>query len=36
MNTSRFQPIEAKKVRVVFVHKAPAKSGVTELEFWSE
>ena len=36
MNTCRFQAVETTKMRIVFVHKAPAKSGVTELEFWSE
>ncbi|XZE18945.1 MGH1-like glycoside hydrolase domain-containing protein [Pirellulaceae bacterium SH449] len=36
MNTSRFQPVETTKIRVVFVNKGQARSGVTELELWSE
>ena len=33
-NTVTFAPVEAEKVRVLFVHDGRARSGLTELELW--
>ena len=35
-NEVRFDLVSATKVRVVFQHRSPAKSGLTELEVWRE
>ena len=35
-NTVTFKPVKTAKVRVVFTHKGKARSGVTEIEAWSE
>lgn len=36
VNSIRFSPAQTTKVRVVFVHRGNARSGVTELEVWKE
>jgi hypothetical protein len=36
VNTVRFAPAEAAKLRVVFRHRGKARSGVTEIEVWAE
>jgi hypothetical protein len=36
INEVRFKPATATKVRVVFVHALPAKSGVTEVFVWPD
>ena len=33
-NTVTFTPVTTGKVRIVFTHREPARSGVTELEIW--
>jgi hypothetical protein len=33
-NIGTFVPVTASKIRVVFVHKGKARSGLTELEIW--
>ncbi|MDC0288816.1 discoidin domain-containing protein [Rubripirellula sp.] len=33
-NIGTFAPVTASKLRVVFVHKGKARSGLTELEVW--
>jgi len=33
-NIGTFAPVTASKIRVVFVHKDKARSGLTELEVW--
>lgn len=35
-NTAVFEQVKTSKIRVVFSHDLPAKSGVTELEIWAE
>ena len=35
-NTISFKPVVAKQMRIVFVHKGAARSGLTELELWEE
>jgi hypothetical protein len=35
-NTIAFTPVETTKLRTVFTHQLPAKSGVTEIEVWAE
>jgi hypothetical protein len=35
-NTATFEPISTRRVRVVFTHALPAKSGITELEIWAD
>jgi hypothetical protein len=36
INTVTFEPITAAKVRVVFVHDSPARSGGSEILIWTE
>jgi hypothetical protein len=36
INTVTFQPVKARKVRVVFTHAGRSFSGLTELEVWGE
>ena len=36
INTITFSQVKTTKVRVVFTHKDPARSGVTEMEIWKE
>jgi hypothetical protein len=36
INTVRFEPITAAKVRVLFLHNGPARSGVSEILIWKE
>jgi hypothetical protein len=33
-NESRFAPVRSDRVRIVFEHQLPAKSGVTEVMVW--
>jgi hypothetical protein len=33
-NEARFDPVRADRVRIVFEHNLPAKSGVTEVMIW--
>ena len=35
-NTIRFDPVTATKIRAVFTHNGQARSGVTEMEIWSD
>ncbi|MDX2036277.1 MAG: discoidin domain-containing protein [Isosphaeraceae bacterium] len=35
-NSVRFQPVTAVKVRVVFEHRSPARSGLSELMIWND
>jgi hypothetical protein len=35
-NIATFIPIPVQKLRVVFTHKNPARSGVTEMEVWEK
>ena len=35
-NEARFEPVTSDRLRIVFEHKLPAKSGVTEVMVWSE
>ncbi len=35
-NDARFEPVVSDRVRIVFEHKLPAKSGVTEVMVWPE
>jgi hypothetical protein len=35
-NTVFFEPVRAKQMRVLFVHKGAARSGLTELELWEK
>jgi hypothetical protein len=35
-NTITFDRVETTKIRVVFTHSLPAKSGVTEIEVWAD
>lgn len=35
-NEARFEPVTSDRLRVVFQHKLPAKSGVTEVMVWPE
>lgn len=35
-NIATFMPISVQKLRVVFTHKNPARSGVTEMEVWEK
>ncbi|XZE52781.1 MGH1-like glycoside hydrolase domain-containing protein [Planctomycetaceae bacterium SH139] len=34
MNTATFTPVTTKKIRVVFQHRGPARSGLTEINVW--
>lgn len=34
-NDVRFERVKSKKVRVVFIHQAPYKSGITEIAVWN-
>jgi hypothetical protein len=36
MNTVTFDPVEARKLRVVFTHAGSSRSGLTELEAWEK
>jgi hypothetical protein len=36
LNTARFEPITASKLRIWFQHASPAKSGVTEVLIWND
>ena len=36
LNTVRFDKVTASKVRILFVNKGKARSGVTEIEIWRE
>ena len=36
LNVVRIEPVQARKIRVVFEHDPPAVSGVTELMVWDE
>lgn len=35
-NTLQFPVVETQKVRIIFTNKAPAKSGLTEIEIWEK
>jgi hypothetical protein len=35
-NEVRFKPVSSSKVRILFKHKLPAKSGVTEVMLWND
>jgi len=35
-NVARFQPFQSDRLRIVFRHKPPAKSGVSEVSVWSD
>ncbi len=35
-NVISFDPVSTEKLRVVFTHKSPARSGVTEIEAWEK
>ncbi len=35
-NTARFDPVQSSKARIVFTHKGPARSGVSEVLIWNE
>jgi hypothetical protein len=35
-NVVRFQPFQSDRLRIVFRHKLPAKSGVSEVSVWSD
>jgi hypothetical protein len=35
-NEATFSPVKTSRIRVVFTHRANAKSGVTEMEVWGE
>ena len=35
-NEARFEPVVSDRLRIVFEHKLPAKSGVTEVMVWPE
>lgn len=35
-NEARFEPVTSDRLRIVFEHKLPAKSGVTEVMVWPE
>jgi hypothetical protein len=36
INVVTFDPVQSDKVRVVFTHQGKARSGVTEIEIWSD
>ena len=36
VNTATFRPVSATKLRVVFRHRGAARTGLTEIEAWSE
>ncbi len=35
-NTARFDPVQSTKCRIVFTHKGPARSGVSEVMIWND
>ena len=35
-NETRFDPVQSQKVRVVFTHRGPSRSGLSEIMVWNE
>ena len=35
-NTIRFEPVKSSKARIVFTHRGPSKSGVSEVLIWND